>query len=422
MAPEIHDRLHITDDFKPYDFAVNERPSREAELDIDPLYRDRCLIHAIHGGDTIPRPFYNSLVARGPDGIEDVLSNVYFAEKDWGTFQIAARLAHYLGLNGYLRINVARALMDFGRFPGMTPPDAGHLDRFAINYPFSYYLDHEQKTSLLQNIYDRTSRYYEQQAPGKLLILGVHTYDTHNPSDGDGHAGPGTVRPEVSIIYRALSFQAKARMPYGLFDRLFIDELAEFTADRRLTARMALTLEKNGIGVGLNFPYLLPNGSFEVRGQIWTFFSFLRERFENRYPHKRGLTPYELVWDMLMDTNLRGTQSEGLRSYLHMYREPPKNQLRLYRAAQRAYCDIETFLNRNRREIMTDFRFSPNRLSSLAIEVRKDLIWRFEDRLCRKPVLGPEGLIRENVDRIAHLISSAIAVYFNKDRGPILER
>ncbi len=420
MAPDIHDRLHISDSFEPYEFVANHQPPEDPDLNIDRRYRDRCLIHAIHGGDTVPARFYNSLVQRGPDNIDEILANTYYTEKDWGTCQIAERLVQYLNLKGYLRVNVARALMDFGRFPGMTPPDAGHLDRYAINYPFSYFLDHEEKTSLLQRCYDQTSRYYEQLAPGKLLILSVHTYDTHNP--GDGHNGPGTMRPEISMIYRALSFQAKTRMPYGLFDRLFIDELAEFTADRRLTARLSLTLEKNGLGVGLNYPYLLPDGSFEVRGQIWTFFSFLREQFEVRFPHKRGLPPYQLVWEMLMDTNLRGTQSEMLRSYLHMYREPPKNQLRLFRAAQRAYCEIEQFLHANRREILTDFRLSPNRLSSLAIEIRKDLVWRFEDRLCRKPVLGPEGLIRENVDRIAHLISSAIAVYFNKDRGPILER
>ena len=420
MASDILERLHITDQFEPYSFIDQEQSDEPSDLEYDPRYRDRCLVHAIHGGDIIPTPFFDGLRQRGPANIGTILENVYFSEKDWGTFQISQRLCHYLGLKGYLRVNVARALMDFGRFPGITPPDAGHLDRYAINYPFSYFLDHHEKTALLKGCYDITSRYYEQQTPGKLLMLGVHTYDTYNPTDGHGESG--TMRPEISLIYRALSFQAKTRMPYGLFDRLFIDELAEFTADRRLTARIALTLEKNGIGVGLNYPYLLPDGSFEVRCQIWTFFAFLKERYEGQYPHKRGLMPYEIVWTMLMDTNLRCTQSEALRSYLHMYREPPKGQQRLFRAAQRAYSEIERFLAENRREIMTDFRFSPNRLSSLAIEVRKDLIWRFEDKLCRKPVLGEEGLIVENVDRLAHLISTAITTYFVKDRGPILER
>ncbi|CAM2068958.1 hypothetical protein SCOR_26555 [Sulfidibacter corallicola] len=420
MEPNASDSMQVVDQFRPMTFVENPGFDPDRELDYDHLYRDRIMVHSIHGGDLIPNPFHDALIKRGPLGIGHILEQGYFTEKDWGTFQLSQKLSEYLGLPGYLRVNLARVLMDFGRFPGITPPEAGHLDRYAINYPFSYFLDHGERTHLLEACYDEASQVFEDAMPGKMLILDIHTYDKYNPAVG--HADKGTLRPEVSLIYRSLSFQANTRMPYGLFDRLFPDELAEFTADRRLTARMALTLEKNGIGVGLNYPYLLPDGSVEVRSQIWSFFRFLKQRFESLFPEKKNREDFDMVWAMLLDTNLRCTQSEMLRSYLHMYRQPPRGQLRRFNAARRAYQEIETYLIEHRREIIMDFRLSPNRLSSLAIEVRKDLIWRFEDEIGLHPVQGPGGLIAENVDRIAHLLSTAIKTYFNRDRGPINER
>ena len=55
--------------------------------------------------------------------------------------------------------------------------------------------------------------------------------------------------------------------------------MAEFTVDQILRDRISLTLEK-GIPVAHNYPYLLPEGSIEVRHQVWRFFKWLQTHFE----------------------------------------------------------------------------------------------------------------------------------------------
>ena len=75
----------------------------------------------------------------------------------------------------------------------------------------------------------------------KTLKIAIHTYDQYNPAPLEEDK---TERPPISIIYRSQAYQENMRMPFGLFDKLYIHELGEFTADRKLAARISLNLEK----------------------------------------------------------------------------------------------------------------------------------------------------------------------------------
>lgn len=369
-------------------------------------YRDRILIDVIHDGNWVPEEY---LVDRdgNPITFRDI-EEQYVVERDWGASLVASRIAAYLGLPSFARVKVARVLMDFGRFPGSTPRHAEHLTRFAINYPFSKRLSYAQKKDLLERYYDGISDRYDELIEGKLIKIAVHTYDRFNDS--------GTERPPVSLLTRSLTYQAASELPAGLFDPLYPDVLAEFTADRVLRDRISLTLEKAKIPVAHNYPYLLPEGSLEVRYQVWNYFRFLRRRFEETHPPQAGGPGFERVWKMLMDTNLRSSDSESLRSYLHMYRRSSAGQEAEFHAAAAAYRQIRDFADRNRRDLLDAYRFSPERPSSLGLEVRKDIVCELDHE--GRPV-RPRW---DQLDRVASTIARAISVYLHEDHddAPIL--
>ena len=202
-------------------------------------------------------------------------------------------------------------------------------------------------------------------------------------------------------------------MPVGVFDRMFPDSLAEFTADRRLISRISLELEKRGIAVAYNYPYLMPEGSVEFRAQVWFFFD-LRQRFSAAHPELTSDLAYQNIWEMLLDTNLRSARSAALRSYLHLFRTVLPHQEALYRRCRDAYNHIERFLYEN--NIAAEYRNNPQRPGALAIEVRKDLVWNFHDDACREPVLGADGPRWDNIDQVTSELARAIRIYLCDDR------
>ncbi len=391
------DRLDLTLD-QP-DAPVIEYVPVEPEGSPDPRLRDEVLLHVPHDGGVIPPEFQSGV--RGEIAPTDWLAD-YIAERDWGASLLAERLAARMGLGGYWRICVARVLMDFGRFPGETKADRGHLHRFALNYPFSELLDRKAKRRVLEHYYDRCSDVMEPAIVGKTVLLGIHSYDSHNAS--------GTKRPDVSLISRPFAYQEDSRMPVGVFDALYPDLLAEFTSDRVLRDRLSLTLEKARIRVAHNYPYLLPEGSIEVRSQVFFFFHSVMQRFLEEFPTTASDSSFQLVWKMLFDTNLRSVESEALRSHLHMYRQAPRNRTGIFRNAVAAYDRIVEFVHRDDSKLVRDYRFSPMRPSSMAVEVRKDLAWQFEAGQPTGPRIGP-------VDRIAERMTAALTTYFTEDRG-----
>jgi hypothetical protein len=365
-------------------------------------YRGQIVVDVIHDGASLPAAF--RVDARGRTIPPEVWGPHYHTERDWGANLVAERLAARLGLPGFYTVNTARCLLDFGRFPGTTQAGATHLRRFAINLPFSELLSKRQTRAVLEEHYDRISDTMESAIRGRLIKIAIHTYDQHNKS--------GTERPHVSLVSRPLGYQNDSQMPHGVFDPLYPDILAEFTIDRILGDRISLTLEKAGVPVAHNYPYLLPEGSTEIRHQVWAFFDWLHYRFEAEHPETEGDEAYHLVWQMLKDTNLRSAEAEALRSFLHMFRNAPPGQASLYEAAEEAYHNIAAFLHADDNAAVREFRFSTERPMSFGVEVRKDLLWRF-DKQGRPAELDPERALY-----VAEHLALAIATYLREDRRP----
>ena len=381
----------------PVTSASDDGPGSEYSLPADA--KKRLILDVIHDGSVIPEEF---LFDRHGDPIpEDAFLRHYEHERDWGASLIATELASHLALDGFYRVEIARVVMDFGRFPGITPKDADHLGRHAINYPFSHLLGFEQKRRILDHYYDRISQLFESEVSKTQVKLAIHTYDMYNRS--------GTRRPPLSILTRCIGYQVRSEMPFGVFDPLYPDILGEFTSDRILRDRMSLTLERAGLHTEHNYPYLLPDGSVEVRSQVWNFFRRTRRAFESERPETRESPAFQRVWEMLLDTNLRSSESESLRSYLHAFRRVPKADEAGFQAARKAYEEIASFLRRDGNHFVEKYRISRSRPSAIAIEVRKDLVFEFDEN--GRP-LRPKP---REARKISAIIARALHTYFTED-------
>ncbi len=371
----------------PGEFVLPEEDKQKITLDV------------IHDGDVIPEELL--VDENGRRLTDDRFMEHYILERDWGAGLLAGELAKHLGLAGYWKVEIARVVMDFGRFPGITPKDADHLSRHAINYPFSSLLGFEKKRRVLEHYYDAISSRFNVFVKPAQVKLAIHTYDTFNSS--------GTRRPPVSILTRCIGYQVNSEMPFDVFDPLYPDILGEFTCDRILRDRISLTLERVGLHTEHNYPYLLPDGSVEVRSQVWNFFRFARDAFEAENPESRENPSYARVWEMLLDTNLRSSESESLRGYLHAFRRVLPRHEEGFAAARDAYHAISHFLGRDGFQFVERYRTSRERPSALGIEVRKDLVYRFDKN--GRP-LGPR---QRDARKIASFIAKAIKIYFTED-------
>lgn len=362
-------------------------------------YRDRIMVDTLHDGDGLPArvvedPAVVSLRKHGE------LTRHFDRERDWGANLVAHHLSAALGLGGYHRVEIARIAMDFNRFPGISPPDAGPMDRLALGPPLGPVLPYETKRHVLETCYDAVSAGLDAAIAGKLLKICIHTYDARNASQ--------TRRAEISLLTRSESYQQLSRLPVGLFDPLFPDVLAESSVKPILRDRIALTLEKAGFEVAHNFPYRLPDGSVEIRCQPWIFFQWLRERFEAVHPETPQSTAFQLVWDMLLNTNQRRQRADALSGYLHRFRLAPPERAAAFDDARRAYEALCAWVADND-ALIEGYRRSPDRFSALTIEVRKDLVWEFDGAT---PVRPRVDAAREIGTRIAE----SVATYLREDR------
>lgn len=386
----------------PFEFVEVDAPSEAAVLSLGD--RASILLYTVHDGEIVPRQFLRD--AQGRECLDkDVLESAFATERDWGANLVAHALAEALGVRGYGRVRIARVLFDFNRFPGATPPgNREPLDRMAMNHPLCDVLDHSQKMAAL-DLYDEISRAFEPRLRGKLITLGVHTYDERNPSR--------TSRPHLSLVTRPVNYQKESRMPYGVFDPMYPDVLAESTASRVLCNRISLNLERAGFRVTDNHPYALPEGSVEVRTQVWSFFSYVRQRFEAEHREAAGDPGYAAVWNMLLNTNLRDSKAESLRGFLHRFRQPLDHERSLFANAQQAYRTIDAFVRET--TLVSDYRRSPNRPSSLGLEVRKDLLCSTDPKTgAPRPATEVE---QQRARGIAQVVAGAIATYFATDRN-----
>lgn len=381
-------------------------PVEQAGVGVCPEhYRDRIVIDTVHDGHQIPERLLESPRVR-PLVEDGSLWKAFVAERDWGANLVAGHLARYLGLDGYNRVVPARLVMDFNRFPGSSQPDATPLDRMAIIEPFASCLDHEEKRFVLSSYYDAVSERMEEAIKGKLIKLSIHTYDARNESR--------TERPKVSIITRSISYQLTSRLPYGLFDPMFPDVLVESCCNTILRDRISITLEKAGISVEHNYPYCAPDGSLEVRSQPWFYFQRIRSLFEEAFPETKGRRSYEMVWRMLFNTNLRDGDAEALRGYLHRFRKPLAGHEAEFSNARDAYEAIADF-TRSNPSFVRDFRRAPERTNTLSIEVRKDLVFRFDGE-------EPVEPLEQNAREVAEIVGDGIATYLSEDLEEVLQR
>ncbi|NVB39192.1 N-formylglutamate amidohydrolase [Pseudenhygromyxa sp. WMMC2535] len=381
---------------------VDVAPSEDAQLP-EPV-RDRVVVYAVHDGQAIP-PRFRVREDGSPIVDPEELDREFVRMRDWGANIVAEELAAALGISSYASCRVARVLLDFNRFPGSTPLDnEDALEAMAIAPVFGRALDHRQKTDLLESCYDPISAAIETLVADSLIGISVHTYDEAHRSNNK--------RAHVSIINLALSYQRHARLPFGVFDPMYPDHLAESTCSRILRDRMSLNLERSGFRVTHNHPYALPDGSIEMRAQVWHFFRYLRRRFEAEHPEIVGHPAYERVFTMLSDTNLRMADAEELRSFLHRFRRAHNARRGDLLAALGAYEHIAAYVRDS--SVVQDYRRSPERPSSVGIEVRKDLVCSFDPETGMPQPTSPEQ--REVARQIAQCIASSIRTYFATDR------
>ena len=381
---------------------VRVQPEGEKILP-EPL-RSSVAVYAVHDGQSIPKRF--RLTEDGTPLVDPAeLEREFVRMRDWGANVVARELTAALGAPYFLTSRIARVLLDFNRFPGSTPSsNRDPLDALAISPLFGQALDHHQKTDLLQSFYDPISNALDAFVADRLIGISIHTYDEEHRSQNK--------RAHVSIINLALSYQRDAQLPYGVFDPMYPDHLAESTCSRILRDRMSLNLERSGFRVTHNHPYALPDGSIEMRAQVWQFFRFLRQRFEQEFPETVGNPAYERVFTMLMDTNLRLAEAEEMRGFLHRFRKVSEERRPVLLAAYDAYKHIENYLEHS--TFVRDFRRSPRRPSSVGIEVRKDLVCSFDEDTGRPLPTSPEQ--RRVARQIAQAIAGSISTYFATDR------
>lgn len=364
---------------------------------------DAVLIYVIHDGGKVPRAFFGE---RSEEVLErPEIRRAYLMERDWGAHRIAACLARRLDLGGYLRVNLARVVMDYGRFPGDTRVQTPHLMRSSFYPPISPLLSEQQKSDILSDYYDPISRAIGERAINKKVTIAVHTYDRFNAS--------GTERPEVSLLSRLLEHGPESTLPPDVYDPLFPPSLCEVTTSHRsLIYQMLLNLERGGLQTALNYPYLMPSGATEIRGQVWFFFRHLRRHFHRAHPKVKDSASYRLVWEMLLDVDHRSADAFRLRGFLHRYHAPPSGQKRIFLEAREAYLHIQEFLDTSREELVREYRQSADRPSSLGIEVRKDLMAEIDpDRFLARPRADADY----RADDIARHISGAVLAFLDEE-------
>ncbi|MEL7062048.1 MAG: N-formylglutamate amidohydrolase [Acidobacteriota bacterium] len=377
-------RPEITDHHEPIEWvAFDDAPGGE----------DEVLVYTIHDGGRVPRHIWGERT----DEVLDLepLREAFVRERDWGADRVASHVARRLGLSGFLRVDLPRFVLDFGRFPGVSTRGDAYLLRRSIFPPVENLLDEATIHRLMREIYDRISTVLTERFARSRLTFAIHTYDRHNAS--------GTLRPEISLVERSMTYQRDSSLPPYTFDPLFPALLLESTCDRLVTYRLLLELERAGWHAALDYPYSMPEGSVEIRAQVWFFFRHLREHFVAARPETSADGAYQRVWQMLLDVNRRLGDCERLRAYLHRYRDAPPGQEELYRAARQAYGEIGTFLAARREELVDGWRFSAERPGCFGIEVRKDLLIESVD-----DVLAPRADADETADAIARHVATAV--------------
>ena len=402
----MHSKPEITDDMEMVEAVPLHESTEYSALERRP--GDGALVFTIHDGAQIPRHLFG-------ERSEEVIARpeveaAFVHERDWGANLVARHLAQEIDASSYLRINLARVVMDFGRFPGCSSVGMEYLRRHAIFPPLEHFFAEEDRHRILGRYYDGASQAFVQHIADKQLTIAVHSYDPRNAT--------GTRRPEVGLVARSLEYQLHSTMPPYIFDPLFPPELCESTCQRLLTYQALADLERGGWHTALNYPYIMPEGSVEIRAQVWLFFRYLRDCFTRALPETRDRPGYQRVWHLLLDVVRRSADAERLRGYLHRYREAPADSRRLFAEARAAYGEIAAYLAAHRDDLLAGYRFSGRRTSCLGIEVRKDLLCEIDsDRNAVRLRDDAESTARQ----VAACLAPAVKAYLAEHSRPAAE-
>lgn len=367
----------------------------------DAAAHEDILVFTIHDGDQVPRSLWG-------DRTEEILArpevhHAYIHERDWGANQVAEHLARELGLGGYLRVNLARFILDFGRFPGTSSAGRDYLHRRCMYPPVEHLLSEEAIHQALALYYDGISQALTRHFATKRITLAVHTYDALNAT--------GTERPKISLVTRSLEYQNRSALSPNVFDPLFPAILCEATSDRALTYQLLLDLERAGHHTALNYPYTMPEGSVEIRAQVWFFFRCLRRHFNRRFPDSAVRPEYQRVWQMLLDVTRRSPDAEQLRAYLHQYRAAPQGLEQTFGKARAAYARVREFLDTHRHSLVEGFRYAPERPSCVGIEIRKDQLCRIDSDL---GTVEPHDRAHSFAREVSTIFARSVLAYVNE--------
>ena len=237
----------------------------------------------------------------------------FVVERDWGANLVAEDIETSGTFGIYDRSN-SKMSFDFGRFPGSTRDGATQFGRFAINTPPSHNgsimikNEHCWKITMTPFPTQWKNNFEENSSKSPFIPMILIMKVEQNVLI-------------VSLVTRTIGYQLESRMPFGVFDPLYPDILAEFTVDRVLRDRISLTLEKTAFQSHTTIPI---SSQKEVPKYVTLFGDFyvVAKPFGIVYPETKGDPAYERVWEMLQDTNLRSAQVGELRSVLHMHRRP----------------------------------------------------------------------------------------------------
>lgn len=368
---------------------------------------DPIVVDAIHDGNGIPAEF----LSHAPDDPWHILQKAYAAQRDWGASLLAGALASALHLRGFFRVNTARVLMDFGRFPGVTPAWADGAEPCAIRAPFDHWLTHAQQRSLLDRHYDVLAGAMARAVDGRRVKVAIHTFD--------GQEARNRTRSPVGLVTKVMRFSSNepgpGSHPLGPFDPLFPSELFDCTADRLLRARLTLTLEEHGWSVDPGDPEPMSLGSVEARTLVRRYFKRLQGLFEEHHPvtDSARAEARARVWAMLTDTGLRSADAALLRSVIHQLRQPPAEHRTPCELAFREYGLIREHLLDHLDDWMEQMRAPADRTHVLAVHVRQDLLWNRVD--------GPFGSPRhEGARDLGRILAKGIRCWFTEDRPEVM--
>ncbi len=331
----------------------------------DPDTTDPICLFTLHDGDVIPSnalgPHTELIAARSE------LTAAHIRRRDWGANLVARELAEVLGLACRAHVPLARVLLDAGRFPGVSSSGVPPAARRAVSPPLADLITGEIKHHIIVEYYDEIARGLARWLKRAQIILDVRTYTPDQPGCGASSS--------IEIITRRMRYPAHEQPPGTVFDPLFPSALFGPNCNRSLMLQAVVNQAPDARAARLDHAYYMPEGSVEIRVQVWAFFRFLRRRFTEAFPKTHHDVAFRKTWAMLLDITRRSLDAELLRGYLHSYREAPPDQQTLFVDARRAYAKIGRFLDLHEDTLVHGYRFSTERPSCITVEVGKDLFY-----------------------------------------------